>query len=64
MQANVYNIFLPRLGFSWSFRDNTVVRGGYGIYSYDWSLDNYGSALGFGANAYGSASDTTNALPR
>ena len=63
LQKNVYNIFLPRLGFSYSPNDKTVVRGGFGIYSNNWSADTYnGNAVGFGSNSYGSASDQTNGL--
>ena len=29
---NVYHDFLPRIGFAWSFMQDTVLRGGYGIY--------------------------------
>ncbi len=29
---NVYHDFLPRIGFSWNFWRDTVLRGGYGIY--------------------------------
>lgn len=63
LQKNVYDIFLPRLGFSYSPKANTVVRGGFGIYSYNWSADAYNSnAVGFGSNSYGSASDQTNGI--
>ena len=33
---------LPRVGFAYTVRPDTVVRGGFGMYSYDWSLDQYG----------------------
>jgi hypothetical protein len=51
LQKPVYNIFLPRVGFSWSpdrFR-NTTVRGGFGMYSYNFSEDTYGQGLGAGS---------------
>src|ERR1035437_6066815 len=62
LQANVYDIFLPRVGFAWSALNHAVVRGGFGIYSYEWSLDNYGSDLGIGASNYGSAADRTSGV--
>src|SRR6202034_2120794 len=59
LQKPIYDIFLPRVGFAWSLRDDTVVRGGFGIYSYNFSQDDYGNGLGFGATSTskGSASD-------
>ncbi len=51
LQKPVWNIFLPRVGFAWSpsmFR-NTTVRGGYGMYSYNFSEDTYGNGLGAGS---------------
>lgn len=40
------------------------MRGGFGIYSYLWSLDNYGeNALGFGFGGSGSLSDSTELNP-
>lgn len=62
LQKNVYDVFLPRLGFSYSPNTNMVVRGGFGIYAYNWSADRYASGVGFGSNDYGSATDETNGL--
>jgi hypothetical protein len=62
LQKNVYDIFLPRIGFSYSPNNSTVIRGGFGIYAYNWSSDTYGSGVGFGSNSYGSATDQTNGL--
>jgi hypothetical protein len=41
LQKPVWNIFLPRIGFAWSVRNDTVVRAGYGQYSYNYSEDTY-----------------------
>jgi len=62
LQKNTYNTFMPRVGFAWSPRSNTTLRGGFGIYSYNWSLDNYGSGMGAPFGASGSISDTTNGI--
>jgi len=51
LQKPIYDIFLPRVGFAWSptkFR-NTTVRGGFGLYSYNFSEDTYGQGLGAGS---------------
>jgi hypothetical protein len=59
-----YNIWLPRVGFAWSAMKNTVIRGGFGIYGYMWSEDTYAAGSeGFGANASGSLSETTQTQP-
>lgn len=60
LQDNVYNTFLPRVGFAWQIRPNTVIRGGFGYYAYLWSLDTYGSGEGGAIGSQGSLSDTTN----
>jgi hypothetical protein len=62
LQADVYTTFLPRVGFSWLPRPDTTVRGGFGIYSYNWSLDTYGSGMGSAFGASGSTSDQTNGI--
>jgi hypothetical protein len=58
-QKPIYNIFLPRVGFAWMFMPNTVLRGGFGMYSYNFSQDDYGGGIGAGslATSTGSASD-------
>jgi len=64
LENNLYNIFLPRLGFAWSPRSNWVVRGGFGIYDGPWSLDTYaGGAEGLGTNSHGSLSSTDQIHP-
>jgi hypothetical protein len=49
LQKPSYAIFLPRVGFAWSVRNDTVVRGGFGMYSYNYSQDTYGNGIGAGA---------------
>lgn len=66
MESNVYNIVLPRAGFSWLLDPKTTLRGGFGLYSYDWSLDNYGGSsdggIGAALGGTGSISDATGGL--
>jgi hypothetical protein len=62
MEANVLNIFLPRVGFSWLPDSKTTLRGGFGIYAYNWSTDDYGNGLGAPFGGSGSASDGTGGI--
>ena len=57
LQKPIWNIFLPRVGFAWQIKPNTVVRGGFGLYAYNYSQDIYGGGLGFGSNSTGNAAD-------
>jgi len=61
MQANTYNTVQPRVGFAWAYDPKTTLRGGFGLYSYTWSLDTYGGdnvSYGMGAAVSSSGSDT------
>lgn len=62
LEANVYNTFLPRVGFSWAPRPNTILRGGFGLYAYNWSLDTYGAGMGGVLGASGNYTDPTNGI--
>ena len=62
LQTPVYNTFLPRVGVSWLMDPKTTVRGGFGLYAYNWSLDTYGSGMGSAFGSQGSASDQTNGV--
>ena len=59
LQNNIHDTFLPRVGFAWQVRPTTVVRGGYGMYAYLWSLDTYGGDEGAAFGSSGSLTDTT-----
>ena len=60
LQKPIWNIFLPRVGFAWQIKADTVVRGGFGLYAYNFSQDIYGGGLGFGSNSTGNTADQTN----
>jgi hypothetical protein len=67
MMANVYNTVLPRVGAAWAVNPKTTFRGGFGVYSYIWSLDTYGgnnTVYGMGAalGASGGYTDPTNGI--
>ena len=65
LQKPIWNIFLPRAGFAWSIRPDTVIRGGGGLFAYNYSMDLYGgeggAQMGFGATSQGSISDPASA---
>jgi hypothetical protein len=60
LQAPKWDIFLPRVGFSWAAMDNTVVRGGFGVYASTWSEDTYGNGMGSAFGSNGNYNDITN----
>ena len=67
LQADTYSTVQPRLGFAWAYDPKTTIRGGFGLYSYTWSLDTYGgnnTSYGMGAaiSSSGSVSDQTNGI--
>jgi hypothetical protein len=62
LQANVFSTVLPRAGFSWLVYPNTTVRGGFGLYSYNFSSDNYGSGLGSSVSSSGGYGDVSNGI--
>lgn len=63
-QANVYSGVLPRVGFAFTPKLNTVLRGGFGIYTTPWSVDQYeyNSTTGVGYSSSGNAQDQTNGV--
>jgi hypothetical protein len=63
IQDSVYSTFLPRLGFSYQLDPNTVIRGGFGIYAYNWSNDTYnGGVMGAAFGSQGNVTDSTNGV--
>jgi hypothetical protein len=63
LETDVNNVFLPRVGFSWLVDAKTTLRGGYGLYAYNMSLDTYGGGMGGPFGASGNAQDTTGISP-
>ncbi len=62
LQAPVYNTFLPRVGFAWLAMPNTTIRGGFGLYAYNWSLDTYGAGMGSAFGQQGNSTDQSNGV--
>lgn len=59
LQEDTYNTWLPRVGFSWLANSKTTLRGGFGMYAYNMSLDNYGNGMGAPFGASGNIQDNT-----
>ena len=59
LQANTNNTWLPRVGASWLVNSKTTLRGGFGIYAYNMSLDGYGGGMGAPFGSSGGAQDNT-----
>ena len=62
LESNKYDTVLPRVGFSWLVRPNMTLRGGFGEYAYNLSLDTYGGGMGAEISSSGNYSDTTNGI--
>ena len=60
LQDNKYSTILPRVGFAWLPNPTMTVRGGFGVYAYNLSLDTYGGGLGDVNTASGNGSDQSN----
>jgi hypothetical protein len=64
LQHPLWNIFMPRVGFAYQPVANVAIRGGFGLYTYPWSSDTYGSGEGAALSSSGNETDHTNgALP-
>jgi len=60
LQKNQMNNWLPRVGAAWAIDSKTVIRSGFGIYTFPWNVDSYASCcLGNSASSSGNESDST-----
>jgi hypothetical protein len=62
LQADVFSTILPRAGFSWAPKSNMTLRGGFGVYSYNFSTDGYGTGLAAAFSDSGSYNDNSNGI--
>jgi hypothetical protein len=62
LQKPVYDTFLPRVGFAYLLNPVTTITGGFGLYAYNWSNDQYGGGMGQGFGSKGSVNDNTNGI--
>jgi len=62
LQKPVYDTFLPRVGFSYLLNPSTTISGGFGLFSYNWSNDQYGGGMGQAFGSKGSVNDNTNGI--
>jgi hypothetical protein len=60
--APQWQVWLPRVGFSYQPMANTVIRGGIGVYASTLSIDNYGGGLGAAFGSSGNTNDITNGI--
>jgi hypothetical protein len=64
LQDNKYSTILPRVGFAYLPNPAMTIRGGFGVYAYNLSIDTYGSLNGTGLGlvnqASGNGSDQSN----
>jgi hypothetical protein len=62
LEDTTFTTFLPRVGFSYLPMPNMTIRGGFGVYAYNLSLDTYGGGMGAAVSTSGSISDQTNGI--
>ena len=62
LQKPVYDTFLPRVGFAYLLNPVTTITGGFGLYAYNWSNDQYGGGMGQAFGSKGSVNDNTNGI--
>jgi hypothetical protein len=63
IQNPVYSTLLPRVGAAYQVNPRTTIRGGFGLYAYNWSNDTYnGNVMGGAFGTRGSITDQTNGV--
>jgi hypothetical protein len=60
--APQWNVWMPRVGISWQPMNNTVIRGGIGVYDSTLSIDTYGGGMGAAFGSSGGTNDITNGI--
>lgn len=64
LQHPLWDVLMPRVGFSYQPVQHMTLRGGFGLYTYPWSADTYGGGNGAAFSSSGGETDSTNgALP-
>lgn len=63
VEATQYNLWQPRVGFSWSPAPNWAIRGGYGIYDELFGYNTYAGSTGIGLTQEVSVSTTDGLTP-
>jgi len=62
LEEGKWDAWMPRIGFAYALGQKTTIRGGWGIYAYPWSFDDYGSGLGLALASAGSEADSTGGI--
>jgi hypothetical protein len=62
LEDTTFSTVLPRVGFSWLTNPTMTIRGGFGLYAYNLSLDTYGGGMGAAISSSGSIADQTNGI--
>lgn len=62
LEDTTYSTVLPRVGFSYLPMPTMTIRGGFGLYAYNLSLDTYGGGMGAAISSSGSIADQTNGI--
>jgi hypothetical protein len=60
LEASQFDNWLPRVGAAYQLGDKTTIRGGFGMYTFPWNTDTYGSGQGSELGTSGNESDSTN----
>ncbi|HEY5214433.1 MAG TPA: TonB-dependent receptor [Acidobacteriaceae bacterium] len=62
LEDTTFSTVLPRFGFAYLPTPSMTIRGGFGLYAYNLSLDTYGGGMGAAVSSSGSIADQTNGL--
>ena len=60
LQASQFNNWLPRVGAAYQIGTQTILRGGFGMYTFPWNTDTYGNGQGAAFGTSGNEADSTN----